>query len=265
MTPSAGRPATVIAPASWRAIDFISDLHLTVETPRAFALWADYLRETSADAVFILGDLFEAWVGDDARFEGFEARSAAVLADAAARRPIAFMAGNRDFLLGSAMLEACGVAALADPTLLCAFGERVLLSHGDAMCIDDVSYQQFRQVVRGATWQREFLARPLAERRATARALRAESERHKAMQAPGSWFDVDSQTALEAMESTTAPSLIHGHTHRPGSAQLAPGRWRHVLSDWELDGAGHPRAEVLRWQSTGFVRLTPGQAMAAAA
>ncbi|HEX7442069.1 MAG TPA: UDP-2,3-diacylglucosamine diphosphatase [Caldimonas sp.] len=260
--PSAGGPATLVAPASWRAIDFISDLHLTVETPRAFALWADYLRETSADAVFILGDLFEAWVGDDARFEGFEARGAAVLADAAARRPIAFMAGNRDFLLGSAMLEACGVAALADPTLLCAFGERVLLSHGDAMCIDDVSYQQFRQVVRGATWRGDFLARPLAERRALGRALRAESERHKATQPAGSWFDVDSRTALDAMESAAAPALIHGHTHRPGSAQLSPGRWRHVLSDWELDSDGHPRAEVLRWQSDGFVRLTPAQAMA---
>jgi UDP-2,3-diacylglucosamine hydrolase len=255
----------MVAPTSWRAIDFISDLHLTDETPRTFALWADYLRQTSADAVFVLGDLFEAWAGDDARFEGFEARSAAVLTDAAARRSIAFMAGNRDFLLGSAMLEACGITALADPTLLCAFGERILLSHGDAMCIDDVSYQQFRQVVRGAAWQCGFLARSLAERRATARALRAESERHKAAQPAGSWFDVDSQTALEAMRHAAAPTLIHGHTHRPGSAELAPGRWRHVLSDWELDGTEHPRAEVLRWQSTGLVRLTPGQAMATTA
>jgi len=95
------------APASWETIDFISDLHLSEETPRGFDAWAAYLRDSPADAVFILGDLFEAWVGDDARHVGFEARCAAVLSEAAATRPVAFMVGNRDFLVGDAMLSAC--------------------------------------------------------------------------------------------------------------------------------------------------------------
>ena len=250
----------MVAPASWRAIDFISDLHLGEDTPRTFEAWADYLRHTRADAVFILGDLFEVWVGDDARQGGFEARSAAVLADAAARRTVGFMAGNRDFLLGPAMLEACGVLALVDPTVVSAFGGRALLTHGDEMCIGDVAYQQFREVVRGDEWQRDFLGRPLDERRALARALRTESERRK-MDPSGPWFDVDRTTALEAMREAAAPALIHGHTHRPGTEVLAPGRSRLVLSDWDLDQASAARAEVLRWQADGYTRLTPSQAM----
>ena len=256
------RPAAIVAPAAWRAIDFISDLHLAGDTPRTFAAWADYLRGTPADAVLILGDLFEAWVGDDARGEGFEARSAAVLADAAAQRTLGFMVGNRDFLLGPAMLEACGVIALADPTVVTAFDQRVLLTHGDAMCIGDVAYQQFRGVVRSDAWQRDFLGRPLDERRAAARALRAEGTRRKAESGP--WHDVDRQTAIDALRAAAAQTLIHGHTHRPGTEVLAPGLVRHVLSDWDLDHGGTPRAEVLRWQASGFRRLTPDEALRSA-
>ena len=254
-------PFTVVAPPDWRAIDFISDLHLTESTPKAFALWSDFLHESRADAIFILGDLFEAWVGDDSRFEGFEARGAATLASAAHRRPIHFMVGTRDFLLGAEMLAACGIKALEDPTLLCAFGDNVLLSHGDAMCLGDLPYQQFRRVVRDPAWQRDFLARPLIERRAMARALRDESERHKSTQKPGEWVDVDPTAALAALRSTGATTLIHGHTHRPASEEFAPGHRRHVLSDWDLDRDSPARAEVLRWQDGRFMRLSPGDAM----
>jgi len=256
-------PATLVAPDHWRAIDFISDLHLTAATPSTVALWSDYLHQTQADAVFILGDLFEVWVGDDARSEGFEARGAEILRSAAALRPIWFMAGNRDFLLGSAMLEACHVGPLEDPTLLRAFGAEALLTHGDALCLADVPYQQFRRVVRDPAWQRDFLQRPLGERRALARALRAESERHKAAQEPGAWVDVDSEAALSAMRSAGAAMMIHGHTHRPGSEELEPGFWRHVLSDWDVDDAIVPRAQVLRWRREGLGRLTPQEAMTA--
>ena len=253
--------ATVVAPPDWRAIDLISDLHLTESTPKAFALWSDFLHESRADAIFILGDLFEAWVGDDSRLEGFEARGAATLASAAQRRPIYFMVGNRDFLLGAEMLAASGLKALEDPTLLCAFGDKVLLSHGDAMCLGDVPYQEFRRVVRDPVWQRDFLARPLIERRAMARALRDESERHKSAQKPGEWVDVDPAAALAALQSRGAATLIHGHTHRPASEEFAPGHRRHVLSDWDLDGPGSDRADVLRWQEGEFMRLSPGEAM----
>lgn len=260
-------PPTLIAPAAWRTIDFISDLHLAEDTPNGVSAWADYLHGSSADAVFILGDLFEVWVGDDARHEGFEARCAEVLTLAATKRAIAFMAGNRDFLLGDDMLSACGVLRLQDPTVLSAFGQRVLLTHGDAWCVADVDYQQFRRQVRDPAWQAQVLAQPLPDRRLFARHMRSESERRMAAHS-GAWFDVDSATALGVMTTAQTPTLIHGHTHRPGSHALAPGFVRHVLSDWALDHGSHgeaPRAEVLRWQSGGFTRLAPAQALAAVA
>ncbi|MEP7101855.1 MAG: UDP-2,3-diacylglucosamine diphosphatase [Burkholderiales bacterium] len=247
------------APPEWRRIDFISDLHLADDTPRGFAAWRDYLLSTSADAVFILGDLFEAWVGDDARFEGFEAQGAAVLTEAATRRQLFFMVGNRDFLLGAEMLAACGVEGLPDPTVLSAFGERALLTHGDAWCIDDLPYQQFRAQVRNPAWQAQVLARPLAERRLMARSLRSESER-AAAEHQGEWFDVDAPTALLAMNENGTPTLVHGHTHRPATEMLAPGRVRHVLSDWELDHGASSRAEVMRWEAGRWTRLPAADA-----
>ena len=257
-------PREIVAPPAWRRIDFISDLHLAEDTPRAFAAWRDYLLHTNADSVFILGDLFEAWIGDDSRHEGFEARGAAVLTAAAARRKLFFMVGNRDFLVGDAMLAACGVEGLADPTLVNAFGERVLLTHGDAWCIGDVEYQQFRRQVRNPGWQTQVLARPLAERRLMARGLRSESER-RTSEHPDECFDVDTPTALCALAAASAPTLVHGHTHRPATESIAPGFVRHVLSDWDLDHGGAPRAEVLRWEAARWTRLAPGDAVDPAA
>jgi len=247
------------APPEWTAIDFISDLHLAEDTPRTFEAWAGHLRRTSASAVFMLGDLFEVWVGDDARRSGFEARCAEVLAEASSRLTLAFMHGNRDFLVGAELLRDCGVLGLSDPTVLLAFGERLLLTHGDALCLDDHEYQAFRAVVRAPAWQREFMARPLAERRAEARRLRAASEQRKATQAPAGWVDVDSATAVRWMHEASTPTLVHGHTHRPRREDLAPGFVREVLSDWDLDHIDHgaPRAEVLRLRRAGLARIAP--------
>ena len=247
------------ADAAWQAIDFISDLHLAEDTPRGFEAWATYLSHTPAGAVFILGDLFEAWVGDDSRFEAFEARCAEVLKAAAAHRHIAFMVGNRDFLLGAEMLRACGVQALPDPVVLSAFGDRVLLTHGDAWCTADLDYQRLRAEVRSPAWQAAVLAQPLAQRRALAQQMRAQSELHHADPA-GPWFDVDRATAVAYLKRANAQTLVHGHTHRPGDESLAPGFTRRVLSDWELDHAMTPRAEVLRWRADGFTRLQPADA-----
>lgn len=247
--------ATFVAPAAWHTIDFISDLHLTTSNPRTFEGFAAYLRSTPADAVWILGDLFEVWVGDDTRLEGFEARVAAALAEAASRRWIGFMAGNRDFLLGDEMLRDCGMHAVADPTVLCAFGERTLLVHGDALCLGDESYQAFRRLVRDPDVQAEFLARGLAERRSIAQTMREQSERRKGSPPPGAAADLDVPATVGLMQAADAPVLIHGHTHRPGSAALAPGRVRHVLSDWDLEDPAAARAEVLRWQASGLARL----------
>ncbi len=245
----------VVAPAAWKSIDFISDLHLAEDTPLAFAAWRDYMLNTRADAVFILGDLFEAWVGDDARHEGFEAHACAVLTEAATRRRLFFMVGNRDFLLGHDMLAACGVTPLVDPCVLAAFGERSLLTHGDAWCLADTDYLAFRHQVRDPAWQAQVLARPLAERRLLARSLRSESERN-ATNHVGEWADVDPPTALACMATCNATKLVHGHTHRPATETMAPGLIRHVLTDWNLDHADPPRAEALRWQADGWARLT---------
>ena len=240
------------APSSWEVIDFISDLHLCEETPKGFDAWSRYMGTTPADAVIILGDLFEVWIGDDARHAGFEARCAEVLSAAAAARSVAFMVGNRDFLVGGAMLAACGARSLVDPTVLMAGPERILLSHGDSLCLGDVEYQQFRSLVRSETWQREFLALPLPERQRRARLMREQSQRRQAGQP---WFDVDAATAVQWMRAAGTPVFIHGHTHRPASETLAPGFVRHVLSDWELDHGTVARAEILRWQRDGLSRL----------
>ena len=247
------------APNGWQAIDFISDLHLAADTPRGFEAWSQYMRSTRADAVFILGDLFEAWVGDDARFEGFEAQCAEVLREAAKRRTVAFMVGNRDFLLGADMLSSCNVIALSDPTVVTAFGERLLLTHGDALCLADTDYQTFRAMVRSAAWQASVLARPLTELRALAREVRHESERRHGTMLP-EWLDLDLAATVEWMRSADTPVLVHGHTHRPADQVLQPGFVRHVLSDWDLDHAAAPRAEVLRWSRDGLRRIAPRDA-----
>lgn len=242
-------------PHDWRAVELISDLHLSAAEPATFEAWAAYMDTTRADAVLILGDLFDAWVGDDARHEGFERDCAAVLKSAAAQRTVAFMAGNRDFLVGDALLADTGVLGLADPTVLDAWSWRVLLTHGDALCLSDVDYQRFRSVVRSSEWQHQFLAQPLPERRAAARRMRSASEAaHRAHEGP--YADVDADAAAAWLRGAGADHLVHGHTHRPGSNLLAAGLRRHVLSDWDL-AAQPPRAEVLRLTPEGFARVPP--------
>jgi UDP-2,3-diacylglucosamine hydrolase len=248
------RPFEFAVPAAWRAIDFISDLHLSPALPRTTAAWARHLRETPADAVFILGDLFEVWVGDDARALPFERSCVEVLADAAGRRTLTFIAGNRDFLLGDAMLRASGMAGLPDPTLLDAWGRRVLLTHGDALCLDDTAYQAFRTEVRGARWQGAFLAKPLDERLRIAAEIRRESEAKRRFDGAAG-ADVDPAAAVSWLRAAGAAEMVHGHTHRPGSNALAPGFERHVLTDWDLDDATRPRAEALRLTRAGFERV----------
>ena len=247
------------APSDWQVIDFISDLHLAADTPRGFETWSRYMHGTRADAVFILGDLFEVWVGDDARYEGFEAQCAEVLRQAAAMRSVAFMVGNRDFLVGAEMLSACNVTPLSDPTIMTAFGDRLLLSHGDALCLADTDYQKFRAMVRSAAWQAWVLARPLAERRGLAREVRHESERRHGTMQPA-WLDLDLAVSVEWMRAADAPVLVHGHTHRPADQLLQSGYTRHVLSDWDLDHATPARAEVLRWSRAGLRRIAPDTA-----
>ena len=250
------------APAAWRRIDFVSDLHLASALPRTFDAWAAHLLHTPADAVLMLGDLFEVWVGDDQRGGAFEQQCVQVLAEAASRRCIGFMPGNRDFLLGEAMRRDGALMALADPTALDAWGQRLLLTHGDALCLADVAYQRFRAESRSEHWQRDFAALPLAERLARAGAARADSDRRRREQPfdPALWADVDPAAAVAWMRAAGCHDLIHGHTHRPGDEVIAPGYTRHVLTDWDLDGAGLDRAEGLQLTRDGLARVAPSRA-----
>ncbi len=245
-------------PPQWQVLEFLSDLHLHATEPATLAALAKYLRSTPADGIFILGDLFEIWMGDDAAEpESFEAHCGQLLKDASARCEVFFLRGNRDFLVGSSFLDACGLRDLPDPTAFTFAGQRWLISHGDELCLNDTDYQRFRAQVRNPAVQRDFLARPLAERQAMGRAMREASTARQQEMASHAEVDTDAARAwLSAAEATT---LIHGHTHRPAEHALGTNAQGHplrrvVLSDWHLDGPA-PRADVLRLDANGLRRL----------
>lgn len=253
---------TLVAPDHWRCVDFISDLHLQAAHADTYATWVRYMSASDADAIFILGDLFEAWVGDDvldaaptAREPIFEQGCQDVLKRAAQRASVYFIRGNRDFLLDQKAAQACSMQLLDDPCCLVFDKQRWLLSHGDELCTADRPYQAFRAMVRGSQWQQDFLARSLQERQGVAREMRAQSEARKTR--GEIFFDVDSDLALRWLSQAQAQTLIHGHTHRPAEHALSqqPLRSRWVLSDWDAS-AQPPRLEVLRLcKNTGLRRL----------
>jgi UDP-2,3-diacylglucosamine hydrolase len=255
------QPALCVqAPPHWQRVDFISDLHLDASEPATFDAWAQHMAHTPADALFILGDLFEVWVGDDNQ-DPFALKCIAALKATAQRMPVYFMCGNRDFLVGASLLEATGMQGLSDPTLLelATTGDakttRILLSHGDALCLDDHDYLAFRAQVRQPEWQAAFLAKPLAERQAYARDVRSKSEALK--RSHTDYADVDTQAAIAWLKATDAQVLLHGHTHKPAVHNLGQGLSRWVLSDWHAD-AMPPRLEVLSWQRQQAANATHG-------
>jgi len=252
-----GSPEVWQADEAWQRIDLLSDVHLHAEMPRTFEAWRDHLLGTPAEAVLLLGDLFEVWVGDDARHQGFEAECVNVLRQASARKVLAFMPGNRDFLVGDRLLAEAGVQRLADPTVLLAFGRRWLLSHGDALCLADQAYQQFRVQVRSADWQQQFLALPLADRQRQARVMRDASTAHQASLGSQHWSDVDDAAAAQWLVQADASALIHGHTHRPDTHALPGGGLRHVLGDWDFD-TRPCRARMLQLRPTGLQPIDLG-------
>jgi len=233
--------AELVAPAGWRTVDFLADLHLEPGQPATLQALRQYLESTPADAVFLLGDLFEVWVGDDAIDEpdSFEGACSALLRAAGARhRPMFFMRGNRDFLVGADFLARCGVHDLAEPTMLSFQQHACLLTHGDLLCTDDVAYQQFRRQVRTPEWQAAFLARPLAERQAMARQMREHSEAHHAAQ--GVYAHIDAEL---------------------GELQLRPRRQQHrqISLDTEPDSAtaGGYKEKTRHRRRTPRIRYQP--------
>lgn len=256
--------ACLTAPTHWQAIDLLSDLHLCEAMPRTTQAFLEHLESTDAQVVLILGDLFEVWVGDDQRHRTFEQACVEALRAQSQRLWLGFMPGNRDFLVGADLCAAAGLHLMIDPTSLHAFGQRWLLSHGDALCLEDVEYQQFRGMVRSGTWQREFLDKPFEERWAVASRIRSESQSRKSAAPDTSlWADVDQAEGLAWLEQAGAGLLIHGHTHRPGRESWGDAAGRVVLSDWDLDG-GRPRAEVLRLDASGLKRMAPSSGSAQA-
>ncbi len=224
----------------------ISDLHLDAARPQITVLFEHFLREQGrqATALYILGDLFEAWVGDDDDSE-LPARVAAATADLrAAGVPVYFMAGNRDFLLGADYARRAGLTRLDDGVVHTLAGTPTLLLHGDTLCTDDEAYQAFRRQVRDPAWQRDFLARPLAARKAFAAQARAASRSHQ-QHAHAAIMDVSADAVAQALRAAGVTRMIHGHTHRP------------AIHDITLDGAPAQRIVLGDWYEQGSVlRLT---------
>lgn len=223
---------------------FISDLHLRAHEPETTESFLRFSRNVAphAEALYVLGDLFEYWVGDDSLDEPFHQRIVGAFAEIArSGAALFFMHGNRDFLLGQAFCDACGGKLLQDPTLLDLYGVRTLLMHGDTLCTDDVEYMRFRREVRNPARQADFLGRSLAERKALIEGLRNESEQEKRRK-PAAIMDVTVATVEAELRDHGYPRLIHGHTHRPARhVHVVDGRAceRWVLTDWHGRRGGY--------------------------
>ena len=231
------------------AVLFISDLHIDASRPAITNQFLGFLAAEAvrADALYILGDLFESWVGDDAADSSQAAAIEGIHALTSRGVPCFVMHGNRDFLLSEQFCRMSGAQLLPDPLIVTLYGEPVLVMHGDALCSDDRAYQRLRATVREPAWQRQFLALPIAARRALAGAARAGSQAHTAA-VEYAITDVNAGSVAAALRGAGTATLLHGHTHRPAIHALqVDGRpcTRIVLGDWYDQGS------LLRWDRNG--------------
>jgi len=229
---------------------FVSDLHLDAERPASIELFQQFLSAEAegADALYVLGDLFEAWIGDDDDNPEFIPVVDALARVSRSGVPCYVMHGNRDFLLGEHFAERTGCTLLGDWHRVDLSGEPILMTHGDLLCTDDLPYQALRSTVRDAQWQRDFLARSLAERREIAADLRRRSRTETAAK-PAEIMDVNNDAVVAAFRQHGTRVLIHGHTHRPAVHELTvdgAAATRIVLGAWYEAGS------VLRWDADGF-------------
>ena len=221
---------------------FISDLHLEDSRPHITQLLIDLLDGSArnAESVYILGDLFEYWIGDDALTESARAVAASARALVDSGVPCYFLHGNRDFLLGDRYAELAGFEILPESLVVDLYGTPTLLLHGDTLCTDDVEYQAFRRQVRNPGWQKAFLGRSIEERLAVARQARDASRQHTSQASMGI-MDVNAGAVIAAFEENDVPRMIHGHTHRPASHEHRLGDGssarRIVLADWYESGS----------------------------
>lgn len=228
---------------------FISDLHLCAERPALTELFLSFVktRATQAEALYILGDFFEFWVGDDVALDEEHRQITEGLQELASTSvPVYLAHGNRDFLLGKDYESLTGIELLPEPACIDLYGRKTLIMHGDTLCTDDTEYQQFRAMVRTQDWQQAFLAKPLAERRAIFhqyRRISMEATETKKMEI----MDVNQQAVTDVMRAHGVTLLIHGHTHRPGEHHFT------------LDGADATRLVLSNWDDGGSVLIIDRQ------
>ena len=236
---------------------FISDLHLDPSRPAITELFLDFLRGEArqAEALYILGDLFEAWIGDDTPSSAADAVALALREVSDAGVPVYFIRGNRDFLVGNDYAARAGMRILPDPSVIQLYGKPVLLQHGDLLCTDDVAYQAFRAQTRNPAFIAQFLSQPLEARIAFAQKARAASQAHQSemKQDDKATFetvtDVAPAEVIATFQRYGVDTMIHGHTHRPAIHTVSAGEHsftRIVLGDWYEQGS------VLRVDADGF-------------
>ncbi len=219
---------------------FISDLHLSAERPHITAIFLDFLRvrARSAEALYILGDLFEAWLGDDMVLPEYQESITALHELSDSGVPVYIMHGNRDFLMQEGFAQMCGCTLIEDPTTIDLYGIPTVLMHGDTLCTDDIAYQQFRGTVRNPGWQRELLAKTRQERLALARQFRNMSKSETSTKAE-IIMDVNPNAVIDAFKTSNVARMIHGHTHRP------------AMHDLNLNGVTAQRIVLGDWYTTG--------------
>lgn len=232
---------------------FISDLHLCSAHPQIETCFLNFLQgqARSAEALYILGDLFEAWIGDDVMDDSdFQQEYAAVIKSLSdftrSGIPVYVMHGNRDFLLGESFARITGCQLLPDPTIIDLYGRATLLTHGDELCTDDVGYQTFRQQVRQKDWQLQFLSLSLPEREKIAQEYRAGSKQQTATKAP-EIMDVNQAAVEDWMQKYQVQHIIHGHTHRPH------------IHHFEINGQAMTRYVMAAWHESGNALLCTEQ------
>ena len=228
---------------------FISDLHLDEKSPEIGEQFLAFLEgeAADADALYILGDLFESWVGDDDPNPHYAVMKGALRALVDSGVPVFFMHGNRDFMISDQFAEETGVTLLSDPTPIELYGEKVLLSHGDALCIDDKQYQQVRLMTRNPDWQAMMRAKPLQERIAFAESARQQSKEYNESVGEDI-MDVNQDAVVGTFRTRDVDILLHGHTHRPAVHDVEledRTAYRIVLGDWYEHGS------VVRWDENG--------------
>lgn len=217
---------------------FISDLHLSKEQPDILRLFVSFLQgpAASADALYILGDLFEAWLGDDLVLPEYQPALDALQQLTDSGVPVYVMHGNRDFLLGEKFATATGCKLIGDPTVIDLYGTPTLLMHGDLLCSDDLAYQQLRKQLRNEQWINQFLTFTPQERIAFAQKLRQQSKAETSYKSEAI-MDVNAAAVSDYMKQYAVTRLVHGHTHRPALHEHGDGSERYVLGDWHGDHA----------------------------